>query len=181
VLTHQILTTIGLSFDVVGAILVGVEAVKLENVRRFQQWLDLRGHQAFRLINPEITFVDEPPEHGPVVQNVLDTIPFLAWIAMGCALGGAILVGIYELVHHLGAPSIHSAPTWAIVLLSIGAFFGALLLATAVITGGEALLNLSIGGIEQLDKHTPTGGVGLVGVLFLVVGFALQVAATWVT
>jgi hypothetical protein len=181
VLTHQILTTIGLSFDVAGAILVGIEAIKLENVRRFREWLDLRGHQAFRVINPEITFVDEPRPRKPVVNAVLDAIPFLLWMAMGCALGGPIIFGLYKLADHLGTPSVHGAPSWAIVLLAIGGFFAALLLATGVIMGAEAALDLSLDGIVQLDKHTPTGGVGLIGVLFLVVGFALQAAATWIT
>lgn len=178
-LTHKLLITVGLSCDALGAILLGVEAVKLENVRRFREWLDRGGHKVFRAINPEITFVDEPIEH-PRVDAALGVVALLGFISMGVIIGGPIVFGLYKLAHHLGTPAFGGHPTWATVLLVIGGVFAALLLATALISGGEWLLDRVLDGIEQLDKHTPTGGVGLVGVFFLVVGFGLQVAATWI-
>jgi hypothetical protein len=103
-----------------------------------------------------------------------------AWLAGCLILGGAVLLGVYELSRSLGLPSITTLPTWALALALLGGCFIALVLATFLITGGEAILDALLSLIEELDRNTPTGGVGILGVAFLVGGFALQVAATWV-
>jgi hypothetical protein len=179
ILGHRILTTIGLCADALGAILLGVEAIKLQNVRHLRDWLDSRGHKLFSTINPEIVVVDghEPRSRSDSVAGALAIVLYLA---AALALGGCMLYGLYEVARNLvGAPSVMGLPWWGVILVTFGAGFVALMLATLLMTAAETLLKVLLLLIEKLDEHTLTGGVGIVGAILLVAGFALQVVATW--
>lgn len=91
-----------------------------------------------------------------------------------------MLFGVYGVARTVGLPSVATLPTWGLALASFGGLWVALALATIVITGAESLLNVLLRLIEALDRHTPTGGVGILGVALLVVGFALEISATWI-
>jgi hypothetical protein len=168
-IVHNVIMTVGLSCDVVGATLLGVEAVTLKNVRRLRDWLDERGHGFFRVINPQITLVDDVPPKS-TRESLATTVTATAWLTGVLILGGAVSFGLYEVSRSVGASSLTTLPIWALVLASVGGVLLALTLGTLVISAAESLLNFLLRLIELLDRHTPTGGVGILGVVLLVVG-----------
>jgi hypothetical protein len=87
--SHRLLVTAGLSFDLVGAVLLGVEAVKLENIRRLRDAIDERVGNALSLINPQITFVDQA-ESEPI--TVAGALGMTCWFAGLLCFGEVVRV-----------------------------------------------------------------------------------------
>jgi hypothetical protein len=166
--THRIIATVGLSFDIVGAVLVGVEAVKLENLRRLRDWTERRRTSVLAIFA-----IFRDASHAGVGTVV-------TWLAMF----GAVFYGLYRLVIPLrGHLPLVSDDLGSLVLASFAAGW----IAFYVTTFPFFLINLFLAGVLTLviaivgaiDRNTPAGGVGILGVGALFIGFGLQLAATW--
>jgi hypothetical protein len=178
---NQILATVGLLFDLVGASLLGVEAIKLENIRRVSNTVDTRIESVLAILNPQIEVVDKSDE-----APSSSCFPWLVVWSLGMLLLGILLlVAIYSLLTAAGVPPVDrwssSIPSGVrIPVVAILIVFLAMMLSTTVV--GLVIPTLTrafVATVGILDVHTPTGGVGIAGICMLAIGFSLQIIGTW--
>jgi hypothetical protein len=154
-------TVLGLVFDAVGAVLLSVEAVTLENVRKLRDRLG-------GLI------------YGSGWQRAKDQArPHLE---LGFRLVGAFVcaAAVFGLLTLLGYSGSSDLPTTARTLTRILVVAPLGLVAIASVLAGLAMLTSNlilvvIGILDLIDRNTPGGTVGLIGMALLVLGFAFQV------
>lgn len=179
----------GLSFDIVGAFLLAVEAIKLENLRAFRD----RGFKRMQeyTLSPRITFAPAGEGLGPVPPSVpADRYPgffmglhyFAGLILVAVAnefLGGQInrlllRGGLWA----LGRPwYVTIAVTLGFVLFGI--ILGLWMLGELVHVAITKSVDASIKALDFIDLRTPDGTVGLLGFLALLIGFLLQMYGSY--
>ncbi len=176
---------LGLSFDIVGAFMVAVEAIKLENLRAFRDRI-LNPMHAYTL-SPRITWIDaadqpvapEPPsvpaDRYPGLFMGLHYIAGLASLALvNRWLGGRI----YHLLLRAGAWVLEQ-PWYVVVVVAmafvlLGVVGGLWMIGELVHVGATRAVQLAMRALDFIDARTPDGTVGVLGFALLVVGFLLQ-------
>jgi hypothetical protein len=156
---HRIVETVGLSLDIVGATLLGVEAVKIENIQRFAKWVEAQTQLALR---------------------GLRTAKLRGEESMAAYLIGFYLIGLPSVALVVTPLYAYrsSIPVWARVpMFLIGIFLVPYIVIRYI---APAILRTGLWTIEQIDGHTPTGGTGILGVIFLWTGFTLELVTTWI-
>lgn len=204
---------LGLTLDIIGAFLVSVEAIKLENVRRFRDLLVKFEHRTHSRpfaatdeldVRPEkkvpatgkrrahretlVPATDEP--HVQVIRLTLpnryywDIFDGLHWIA-----GFLLLIGVNEITHGLPVNLLVHSALWALdrpwyifALFLIVAGYGVMcvwLLGEFVHISITKMTVIAIKGLDFIDSRTPDGTVGLVGFVFLFLGFFFQMLGSY--
>jgi hypothetical protein len=165
-MSPRTLTIFGLTSDMVGGLLLSVAAVELKNlaaVRDAGAGLARRLSTMYASLRESSKTPESPEGSGP---------PVFMWIHLN----------LFLVVVVLGATQISLLPTYAevlvwvptaVLLASLGFFVlaGWSLLFLAVVM---LALSLLVGALGVLERHTPTGGVGMIGAVFLLGGFVLQ-------
>jgi hypothetical protein len=195
-------SVVGLCLDIIGAFLVAVEAIKLENLRKLAETVRLR--VAIPLQSP--MFPPEDPE-SDVWQ-----IPPTELAAMGFGhrkglyfathfVAGFILLAslcwILEAVFPdlLGLHIVVAAGSWIgslhVAVIIVVCLFGGLLLLWLVVAGvwaaGEFVIHIILAGSAKaitkalllIDAHTPRGTTGSVGFGILMCGFLGQIVGVF--
>ena len=165
-----------------GAVLLGAEAVTLARVRRFREaLLGLRG-RVLRAV-----FI--PYRQRPSEKSFRDRVSVIALYFVIITIAFPVEYGVSNAAFGVTpddiAGDIASGNAWWehvlywIILDVIGGFAMAVaalavaLVVSGILTGGARLL-------LTVDRHTPTGGVGVIGVVLLLMGFMGQLVAAWV-
>jgi hypothetical protein len=183
-------TLSGLCCDIIGALLVAVEAVKLSNIRALRDRVFEPLHRA---VQPIPIVWEEGESHGPRRSDWFGRwilAPWWPWLAFHAFMAAMPIVLLDVLLRRAGlhligdaydayARSFASHPYWIKAVLVFVAVCAALIL---TVTLGEfmhqtllAVCALPIKALTFIDRKTPDGTVGIIGAVFLVVGFSLQV------
>ncbi|MFO1534481.1 MAG: hypothetical protein ABR586_02325 [Thermoplasmatota archaeon] len=160
--------------DVVGAFLLAVEAMKIENFRKLR---DLYLEPARQRMNPTIEFV-EP------IQGEKDDSRWFASFFIGLWASGA---GILAMVVWFSPLHVATIAAWAreailfpawltIIFLGIAFLLAALVTGAAIYTGIVGTMGGIIRWLGWIEKKTPTGFVAILGFLFFLVAFGLKLA-----
>lgn len=181
----QVWLVSGLSIGLVGSLLVSIEAVKLDNVRKLI--LFLRSQVSPRLEIPRIVY-DMPTESerksgfdGRLGLNVIVRLVLGALLAL-------VLLQLINVTFGVNLVTVVSAfiqewPLWIGVACYLAM---SLLLLILIYFLGRVLLHFLIGGcvsitmrsLESLNRHTPTGSIGMIGFLLLFASFTCQIVGT---
>ena len=184
------ISILGLLLDIVGAFLVAVEAIKLENLRILRDRVLRRAH-AYTL-SPQITIVDSEGELlGPRPPSVpADRYPML-FIALHYVAGMIMILLLDYLSDGRVFNVLIRSIMWAFdrpwyittVLLLLFFFFGGVgglwILGELVHMSLTAGTRMSIRVLDAIDARTPDGTVGIFGFLLLFAGFVLQMLGTF--
>ena len=181
-------TVAGLILDIIGALLVSVEAIRIENLRRLRDRFFRPMHSS--ILPKKITIVDdETPlyDQQPLPDDEIEFSEGLRRWLLSHTLAGVFAVSLaYFLLGHHAQKMVDFLLLWAasrsalsLIALVLPAAFIAFLLILAV---GEAvhyalihLSRLPIAFLDIIDRNTPNGTIGIVGFLFLFFGFLLQI------
>lgn len=149
---------VGLIIDLVGAALLSVEAIRLENVRAVKEWLKRRVKQLKGVMNDKLN------------------ITYFSRQATGLAVTLYVFVALFSSVRQYFYA--HHLPGWMLALLALpaGGFAGESIMFAVLLF---ALLGTSclIVALNFVEGHTPSGGIGMVGFVLIVAGFAFQLPA----
>lgn len=184
-------TMLGLGLDIIGAFLVAVEAIKLENLRTLRERVF---RNAYRYtLSPRIRFVDSrtipgagedieiPSErYAGLFMGLHYVAGLLVLILANSLLNGRLAawliqagVWLWERPLYLGLPIL----VLALLLGTLVGLWGLGELVHMLITGAT---KLPIRILEFVEARTPDGTVGVLGFLFLVTGFGLQFYGTYI-
>ncbi len=200
-------TMLGLSLDVMGAFLLAVEAIKIENLRNLRNSF-LRSVHGALLPTPYAlggaTSSEAPRTPAETASDGGET--FVVWLRPGWnrrgwrfrlinealhVLAGAVLLTAAAVASHGGLlDCARWAASW---ILHLPLLPGILLFLVTVLLGynivwlaGElvhsALVRVSqalITLLEFIERNTASGVIGILGFLFLFLGFLLQIFASY--
>jgi len=177
---------LGLGLDIVGAFLVAVEAIKLENVRRLRDGFFKRLHRY--TLSPRIVFASH--DDSPAVANTDDQVPSERYVGLFMGLhpvaGLLVLITINALIGGRLSQWLAEGLTWTIeqpwyVASAVGVLaivFGVVLglwgLGEIVHIGVSGALRGAVQLLDFIDARTPDGTVGIAGFVLLAIGFGLQ-------
>lgn len=176
---------LGLLFDIFGAFLLSVEAIKIENLRKFRDRFLVPMHR--HTISPRITF-DEGVEDTNIWSRHLGIFMGLHWIAGLAVFVAANRLTSGWLINELAKLALwfFSFSGWMFVFVFILAAYSFVLLLLGVWMLGEVVhiavtfsTRCLVLFVEWLDRRTPSGGVGLIGFALLFTGFILQMYGTF--
>lgn len=150
----------GLSIDMVGALLLSVEAVTLEKVRRLRDMLV------------------QAVQHPGIVLTILGiTVTFVFHFSLPLALVGVLEPDATREIdrymnHHLffwfpesGWLKMAAVVSWVV--------FAPLWVLTSWMLAAGVLAPI-VGTLEWIDRKTPDGTTGVIGAVLIIFGFALQ-------
>ncbi|MCM0666388.1 hypothetical protein [Flavobacterium tyrosinilyticum] len=140
-----------LILNILGTFLVSVEAIKLDNLIKFQKYL----LNSNKTLNPDI------PGEGSGKTSILSKIGCFGFL-------GRIML-IFYIPSFAFAYLIFNAivEKYGIIIIAI---FGSFVVWTALII----LIEITIKILKSIVKHTENGMIGIIGFLILVISFVLQ-------
>ncbi len=182
---------LGLVLDIVGAFLVSVEAIRMENIRALRDKV-FRKAQRY-VLSPRIIVVDDKgvPVAGSSERVPSDSYPglfmglhyvagLLLILIVNHALEGLLFEWLFKLAALLlGQPWYVIVPV-AIVSLLFGVVAGLWMLGELVHELVSRTTWFVIRVLDFVDARTPNGTVGVLGFLFLLAGFGLQLYSTYI-
>jgi hypothetical protein len=178
------LTMMGLTFDILGAFLVSVEAIKTHNLRTLSDKIFRPVHD--HTLSPKLHFVDDDVAIDWRTNTYLGIYIGLHYVA-----GLLVLVAADYLVQGRIRGGLTTIGVWVIeqpwyitvflVLLVVlfGIVLGLWLLGEMVHVTLTYLTKLLVRAIEFIEARTPDGTVGILGFLLLLIGFMLQLIGTY--
>jgi hypothetical protein len=178
-------TMLGLVFDIIGAFLVSVEAIKLENLRSLRSKVLAPVHAA--TLSPRIEFVEDRMVSAASRRFMLfyNGLHYLA--------GALLLVGVNYVssgwLLNLARSIMNwlsGKPWYVIVLLSLvflwfGIVAGLWMLGELIHIAITRLTRLSLTALDFIDARTPNGTIGIIGFALLFLGFLLQMLAAYLS
>ena len=181
---------LGLGFDIVGAFLVAVEAIKLENLRALRDRVLKRMHEY--TLSPRITFVDDAGQPLGLVQPSVpaDRYPtffmglhYLAGLGLVAAANELLSGSVYRLLLRGGLWALER-PWYVTIAAALGfVLFGIVaglwMLGELVHVAITRSVQASIKALDFIDSRTPDGTVGVLGFLALLIGFLLQMYGSY--
>lgn len=158
-------TILGLSIDMVGALLLSVEAVTLRNIRRMRDmlvhWIEHRrivlvviGLGAWFLLHYSLPFAIIGAVDPDAIREIDDGLadhylffwfPEPGWLMVVVIVSWVVLTPFWVVV------------TWMMAMFILGGFVGLL---------------------EFIESKTPDGTTGVIGAVLIIVGFTLQIVGT---
>ncbi len=176
---------LGLAVDIVGAFLVAVEAIKLQNLRALRDRVLRRAHEL--TLSPRIIIVDRSSRllGPPPVQVPSDRYAGL-FMGLHYVAGLIVVLVVDQLLDGQvymrfiqGALWVLARPWYLVGLLAVaflvlGVVIGLWMLGELVHVTLTATFRVSIRIMDAIDAKTPDGTVGVIGFLLLVAGFLLQ-------
>lgn len=181
---------LGLVLDIIGAFLVSVEAIRMENIRALRDKV-FRKVQQYAL-SPRIVVVDDKgvPVAGSTERVPSDSYPglfmglhYVAGLLLILLVNDVLEGLVFELLFKL-AVLLLDQPWYvvvpiAIVFLLFGVVAGLWLLGELMHELVSRATRFAIQVLDFVDARTPDGTVGVLGFLFLLAGFGLQIYGTY--
>ncbi|MGE0448479.1 MAG: hypothetical protein AB7N70_35895 [Dehalococcoidia bacterium] len=172
--------------EILGTFLLAIEAMKLENFRVLR---DRFVQPFYHALNPTIEIVDEPVSPR-TWKRPLETLEvfFVGILAIGALvvmLGFAAFDAspariVQYLAGHVPGPNLLGlVAAWSI--LAIGVTLGSALLGGIAYSLVAALALAAVRCLDTIDRHTPTGVIGLLGFVSFLLGAAIKAYLDWVT
>ena len=179
-------TMLGLVLNIIGAFFVAVEAIKLENLRALREKVF---RQAYRYtLSPRIRIVESNAE--AILQDQADARPserfvglfmglhyvagFVVFVLVNYLLGGRILAwAVQAAAWLLNRPWYVGWPVLLLALLFV-VVAGLWMVGELVHRLAMKAITIPIRLLEFVEARTPDGTVGVIGFLFLLAGFGLQ-------
>ena|SRR4028119_1406677 len=177
---------VGLLLDVIGVLLLSVEAIKLENLRNIRERLLIPLHEWSK---PEQVQFVGPGDPG--YENASTGNWHFLWWFITHAGSGALTLYLIGLALSANLPGAIAAidVSWAglhslakVVLVG----FSLLITLPALIGVGEGwhylliwITGRFIAVANFVDRRTPDGTIGIIGVILAMLGFLLQFVGTW--
>lgn len=184
---------IGLILDIIGAFLVSVEAIKLENVRLFRDRL-VKLEPYTR--SPVIVFVDPKNQRKSETKPSPKRVPANRYVGLFMGLhyvaGFVVLIAANKITHGFVLNLLMRAAAWTLnrpwyiavlvllVFIVYGLGGGVWMLGELVHVAIMKSLTATIGMLDFIDSRTPDGTVGLIGFLLLFFGFLFQMLGSYV-
>ena len=178
-------TMLGLSFDIVGAFLVSVEAIKLDNLRILRSKILAPLHTA--TLSPKIRFVE-----GYVISSASRRF-MVFYNSLHYLAGALLLIGVNyvsrgwlldlarSIINWLSGKSWYVIVLLSVIFLAYGIIAGLWLLGELVHVSITQLTRLSLTALDFIDARTPNGTIGVIGFAFLFIGFLLQMLAAYLS
>jgi hypothetical protein len=177
---------IGLIFDVVGAFFVAVEAIKLDNFRRFREIVLEKAHRY--MLSPRIILVDKkgnefnkldgdplPSERIPGLFMALHNIAgFIVLVILNAFLDGIIFERFISYCFWFINKPWYIMIIVFVVFVIFGLAAGLWVIGELVHVLLENTITISIKLFNVIEEKTPTGTIGIMGFIFLMAGFSLQ-------
>jgi len=179
---------IGLLLDIVGLLLLSVEAIKLDNIRKLRTRFLLPFHAWVKPAT--IKFVD----HDDSDDSTTTARDYgCAWWLFTHAGSGAVTVGVVGLLLRRMSP--RASVTMLEWFAALGAGWKVAVIALLVILLPNLLIYVGefwhysviwltggfVAAAEFVDRKTPDGTIGLIGVALALLGFIFQFIGTWVS
>jgi hypothetical protein len=178
-------TMLGLVFDIVGAFLVSVEAIRLDNLRALRTKI-LEPLHAATLSPPFISVGDRMV--SPVSRRFLRYYTALHYLAglivvvvINYVLNGRLLNWTLFSAHWLFRKPWYVILLLGAIVLVYGLVFGLWMLGELVHMSITRLTQLPIPVLTFIDARTPNGTIGIIGFAFLLLGFLLQMFSAYLT
>jgi hypothetical protein len=181
----QYFTMIGLAFDLVGALLVAVEAIGIGNFRKLRDQFLKTAHSY--TLSPRIVIVDENGQsvtENPKEERSAESFPgvfqalhyvtgFLVLILANSLLDGWIVTAYGDAVDWILGLSLYLQIPVVLFFLLLLVFFVFWGLGKIVhrLLWGALLCTMKV--IDFIDAKTRAGTIGILGFLLLAVGFSL--------
>jgi hypothetical protein len=175
-----------LSCDIVGAFFLSVEAIKLQNIRTLRDKLISAGRDALTV---RIRFSDEAENDADDQRERFFEHYVWLFTALHYVAGLLVLWGVNVVLRGrllewsvaAAALAIGSRPIVGIalagVVLVLGGGVGVWLIGECVHMAFEGVVNRAVALLEFVELRALSGAVGVIGFIFLLVGFLLQEAA----
>jgi hypothetical protein len=178
-------TMTGLLFDILGALLLSVEAIKIDNFRQLRDRFLVPIHR--QTISPRITFgkgVDDTnfwSRHLGFFMSLHWVAGLIVFLVLNRIMSGWMLAALANL-----ALWFLSFTGWKLVAMLVLGIYGVVLFLLGIWMLGEVVhIALTFSTrclvllVEWIDRRTPTGSVGLIGFFLLFIGFLLQMYGTY--
>ncbi len=177
---------VGLVFDIVGAFLVSVEAIKIENLRKLGTRVLDPLHRL--TLSPIIELADESQNQAPKASRRVNlSVPlFLSlYFSLHIAAGAMALYIVDRAFHHSLSDEISLAAKWVLArsvilrilifgLVPIWGLIGLWTIGEGVHITLTQLTKLPLLVLEWIFRRAPDGTIGIIGFLLLFIGFVLQ-------
>lgn len=170
--------------EILGAFFLAIEAMKLENFRSLR---DRFVRPFYRLVNPTISYVDGPKSRRtwkrPLDAFELFLVAILLIGALLVALGFSAADFRLNAIARYLANSIPGPTFVGLAAAWTGILLGSLI--SSLLVGGTSyflLVGLTVAAVRFLDaieRHTPTGAIGLLGFLLFFLGAATRAYLDW--
>lgn len=166
--------------ELLGAFLLSIEAMKLENFRRLRDRALMPLH---RLINPTIEFVDDT-ETGALCRKtkltnfICDPINLFFVVSVVFGAGALFVISSFFLPPEVGLlhliAGLVPGPTVIDIVIGFPLFLLASLVCGLILyIVLVAIIQVSIIVLNLIDRHTPTGTIGILGFLLFLIGFII--------
>jgi hypothetical protein len=178
-------TMLGLGFDIIGAFLVSVEAIRLDNLRVLRTKILEPLHTA--TLSPKLVVTDDALV-GTVTRSYMifyNGLHYLAGILflvlVNYLLHGLLLFWFSSFVHWLSTKRSYVILLLGLICVVYGIFAGLWMLGELIHMGITQLTRWPIPILEFIDARTPNGTIGIIGFAFLFLGFILQMWAAYLS
>jgi hypothetical protein len=176
-------TILGLSLDIIGAFLVSVEAIKLDNLRALREKVIRPAYKA--TLSPAMEIIgDEMIVHASkrylFVFTLLHYVAgLLLLLAVNALLAGRLMSSFRAVGLWLVARPWYVAAILAVLILVFGVIAGLWILGELVHMAIVELSKFPIRLLESIERRTPDGTVGIIGFFFLLSGFCFQIVGAF--
>jgi hypothetical protein len=178
-------TMFGLLLDIVGAFLVSVEAIRLDNLRALRTKLLEPLHTA--TLSPKFIYlgdrmVSSVSRRFMFLYNALHyLVGVVVLVLLNYVLQGRLLGWAFSFVQWLLKKPWYVILVLALIVLAYGIVGGLWMLGELVHMGITQLTRLPIPILSFIDARTPDGTIGIIGFAFLLLGFLLQMWSAYLT
>lgn len=178
------LNMLGLSLDIIGAFLVAVEAIKLKNLRTLREKVLEPAHKA--TLSPRIEITDDKmiTHASKRYLFVFTLLHYMAGVllllAANALLAGHLMSWLRASVLWLMERPWYVIAVLALLFIVYGGVFGLWILGELVHITITQITKFLLRLLEFIERRAPDGTVGILGFLFLLVGFSLQIVGAYI-
>lgn len=160
-------TILGLFFDLVGAFFLAVEAIKLQNFMKLRSYLEeVKDENVIATLARGIFRMIRGLSYSEFKKSYYKARSMRTWKLSVWTVGGFLAIAIIA--------SFYAADIRSIPQLIIGLFIFLLLIRIVFLSGAGPEIKLIINFLEIIERKTLSGFIGVIGFIFLVVGFSIQ-------
>ena len=176
---------LGLLLDIIGAFLVSVEAIKLDNLRALRSKILAPIHSA--TLSPKIEFVQDRMVSSVSGRFMLfyNALHYLAGVLLLVVVNylsrGWLLDFAWSIIYWLSGKSWYVILLFSLLFLVVGILAGLWMLGELIHVTITKVTRLSLVTLDLIDARTPNGTIGIIGFVLLFLGFFLQMLSAYLS